>query len=703
MIRLVIVAILFAAAAARADGPFTMGFEELADGVWSGVREDAPRFPVMGNTVFVIGDSGVVVFDGGGMPKMSELVIDKIRSLTDRPVTHVVISHWHGDHFFGVYRFAEEYPGVEFVAHEFTRDVINSSRINYVDRERGFLRNNFSEFQKIIETGVDSEGNEHGQVDRDIYRRIIDDADEIEEEFLRAKVLPPSIVMTDAYDIDLGNRVVQLRHLGHANTAGDIVMWLPNEKIVATGDAVVLPSPYAFNVPPRKWATTLRAINALDYDILVPGHGAVQRNSAYVDLLIESAESIADQRDALIAEGKTGEEVEAGLDFSAVEQRFVRGDEYVRVHYESWFEQPFRKAALKAITGEPMVEVPPPESVAFDDEAWQIEASEHAVVEYLGRPALRLKGGSATLADLDIKNGLVEFDIAVTEARGFAGLMFRLQDSANYENFYIRPHQSGNPDANQYQPVYNGRASWQLYHGDGYAAPVTYRFNEWIPVKILFAGGQAAVYIDSDDVLLHVPRLKRDERGGALGLSAADFTAVHFADFRYTELADVYEFPPAPIVSREESVIPSWAVSDAFSVDELDGVVQLNESHTAQREWRELHAEPSGIVNLAKAHSLRTDGDTVFATTQVNVDDAVVKELALGYSDKAAVYVNGRLVYRGDNTYRTRDYRYLGTIGFFDSVVVPLEKGNNEICIAVTEAFGGWGLMGKLSTLSDTS
>ena len=100
----------------------------------------------MGNTSFVISESGVVVFDGGGMPAMSEKVIDKIRSITDKPVTHVVISHWHGDHFFGVYRFAEEFPDVQFIAHEFTRDVINSSRINYVDRERGFVESNLEEF-----------------------------------------------------------------------------------------------------------------------------------------------------------------------------------------------------------------------------------------------------------------------------------------------------------------------------------------------------------------------------------------------------------------------------------------------------------------------------------------------------------------------------------------------------------------------------
>ena len=63
------------------------------------------------------------------------------------------------------------------------------------------------------------------------------------------------------------------------------------------------------------------------------------------------------------------------------------------------------------------------------------------------------------------------------------------------------------------------------------------------------------------------------------------------------------------------------------------------------------------------------------------------------------MYLNGTLIYAGDNTYLTRDYRYLGTIGLFDSVVLPLDNGDNELIIAVSEAFGGWGIMGQLSRI----
>jgi cyclase len=335
-------AALLAASPASADGPFTMDFEELGPGVWAGIRPDAPRSPVMGNTTFVISDEGVVVFDGGGVPAMSDLVIDKIRSLTDLPVTHVITSHWHGDHNFGIYRFAEEYENVQFIAHQFTRDVFESERIHYIDRSRNVVSNNLAEFRKIVETGVDSEGDEYDETERAIYQRLIDDGALIDRESVRSRVTPPNVVINDQYTIESGERRIELLYLGHGNTAGDIVMWLPEERLVASGDIVVLPSPYAFNMPPRSWAETLRRLKALDYQTLVPGHGPVQRDTDYIDLLIEAAESIADQRDRMLADGKSVEEVEAALDFSAFEKRFTHGDDFVRVAFENWFEQPFR-------------------------------------------------------------------------------------------------------------------------------------------------------------------------------------------------------------------------------------------------------------------------------------------------------------------------------------------------------------------------
>jgi len=692
------------ASPALAEGPFTIEFEEIAAGVWTGIRPDAPRPPVMGNTIFVISDEGVVVFDGGGVPAMADLVIDKIRSLTDRPVTHVVTSHWHGDHNFGIYRFGEEFQNVQFIAHEFTRDVFESERIHYIDRQQNVMAKNLDEFRTIVATGVDSEGKEYDETERAIYQRLIDDADVIDRESLRARITPPNLVMTDRYVIESGGRRIELLHLGHGNTKGDIVMWLPEEKIVATGDIVVLPSPYAFNVPPRPWADTLRRVKALDYEILVPGHGPVQRDTEYVDLLIETAVSVADERDRLLADGMSAEDVQAALDFASFEDKFTHGNEFVRVPFEKWFEQPFRAAAMKALTGEPMVDVSQPEFVPFDDERWTIEGDEKEQVEYLGQQALWLKGAAAVLRELDIPNGLVEFDVAVSKARGFAGLVFRLQDERNFEHFYIRPHQSGNPDANQYTPVFGGVSGWQLYYGADYAAPVQYRFDEWMHVKVIYAGSKAEIYIDSDEPVLRVNDLKRGDRDGAIGLNVSNYAGAHFANFRYARLADGFALPDSGPAAQEMApgMIASWQVSDAFDEASIANLAVLGQKELSARRWTALEAEPSGVANLARVQGVVDGRNTVFACYDMVAERAGFRTLDFGYSDKARVYLNGKLIYSGDNTYMSRDYRYLGTIGLFDSVLLSLEPGRNEICIAVTEAFGGWGVTGRLSNVGQS-
>lgn len=354
----VLIASIFLCSVAHArDDLFSFEFEEIAENVWVGVRPESPRFPVMGNTMFVISDEGVVVFDGGGVSAMADQIIDKVRSLTTKPVTHVVTSHWHGDHNFGVHRFAEEFPDVQFVAHRFTSDVINSSRIEYIDRSRTFIERNRELFETAVATGKDLDGNAVSKSDQKVYALIIEDADVIDAEYQRIRVTPPNVVMDDNLIIKSGDRIIELRHLGQANTAGDIVMWLPDEPIVATGDIVVLPTPYVFNVPPRAWSETLRNLKELDYKTLVPGHGPIQTDTSYVDLIIEAADSIADQRAAMLADGMSSDDIGAALDFSAFEDRFIGGDDYLQDYYDSWFEGPFRLAAMKALTGEPMVAI----------------------------------------------------------------------------------------------------------------------------------------------------------------------------------------------------------------------------------------------------------------------------------------------------------------------------------------------------------
>ncbi len=335
------------------------------------------------------------------------------------------------------------------------------------------------------------------------------------------------------------------------------------------------------------------------------------------------------------------------------------------------------------------------QTVTFDSDRWTFDAAEHRVTEHLGRPSLYLKGGAAWIADAELTDGVIEFDVAFTGERGFMGGIWRMRDRHDYEEFYVRPHQSGKPDANQYTPVFHGVPGWQLYHGKGYGAPLSYPTNAWIHIKIVFSGGRGEVYVDSEEPVVAIQEMKHEVGPGKVGLSASNFAPAHFSRFSFQKLdRPALAIPPPPTGVAPMGTVRAWSVSNAFAEAGLDGKTLLGEGDKAGLTWQTLLAERTGITNLARAAVLSPETNTVFARVVVHAESEGTRKVRFGYSDRVKVYLNDRLIYGGDNGYKSRDYRYLGTIGLFDELYLPLRQGENELLFAVSESFGGWGILG---------
>ena len=344
-------------------------------------------------------------------------------------------------------------------------------------------------------------------------------------------------------------------------------------------------------------------------------------------------------------------------------------------------------------------------SAKLTPEAWKIEARQSEFTTMNGKECLYLENGSAHLLGSEFKMGIIEYEVMFQPGRKFAGILFRNQDEGNHEEFYMRAHQSGNPDATQYTPVYNGMAGWQLYYGDGYSTACTYKFGEWMPVRLVVAEKVMDVYVeDMSKPLLKVHDLKRDPQSGMVGF----WTLLGGAWFANLSYQPMDQAPPVPqtleIKQPPAGTIEQWEVSSAFNATDLAPYYTLDEFPGLDPlEWQTLTVEYSGTVNLAQVSPVTQSTNTVLVKTTLHSDLNQLKRMDFGYSDDAILYVNGKVLYSGQRRFRSRDYRYLGTIGYFDAAYLPLKKGENEVVFAITGGGGGWGLKAKLENLEGIS
>lgn len=358
-------------------------------------------------------------------------------------------------------------------------------------------------------------------------------------------------------------------------------------------------------------------------------------------------------------------------------------------------------------------------SFPFTSELWNLTGNA-TIEDFQGQKALKLGAkqegetfsyGLAKLKDTSLENGVIEFDIALSPTQTYAGLHFRIQPNQNLESFYLRAEQSGKPDANQYMPVYHGVPSWQLYYGKAYSAPTNYQFNQWMHIKMVVVDKLADVYIGDMETPAITVRLKQRTLPGALELwSLNREKAVRFANFSIDSSAnDRIKGKPAPEAAAIPGAVPIWAVSEAFDGRLLEGKFLLTEElkHTLKSKKRtlkyaQLHAEPGGLTNLAQVQGLEQGLDTVFAKLVITSEQEWIKKLHFGFSDKVKVYLNNQLLFEGDDGELSRDQRFLGTMGYYDTLYLPLKKGKNELLLAVSESVdnaGGWGVQARFEDL----
>lgn len=216
----------------------TVSFDELGPGLYGYTAEGDP------NSGVVIGDDSVLVVDAQATPALAEQVIARIRSVTDKPIRHVVLTHYHAVRVLG----ASAYAGAEIIASDVTRELIAERGQQDMDSEIG-------RFPRLFRGREGIPG-----------------------------LTWPQVTFHKRMTLWMGRREVQIIHIGRSHTAGDTVVWLPQDRVLFAGDTVEYgAAPYCGDAHFTDWPTTLAAVQALGAERMVPGRGRSLMSRAEVE------------------------------------------------------------------------------------------------------------------------------------------------------------------------------------------------------------------------------------------------------------------------------------------------------------------------------------------------------------------------------------------------------------------------------------
>ena len=319
-------------AAAPRTPPAKFDVVKLAEGVYAAVRRDPPGFAVESNSVFIVGDDGVIVVDAQSNLAATRETLAALRKLTDKPVRYVVNTHWHDDHVVGNQVYAEAFPGVQFVAHAATRSYLPGKGAEARRKwHEGGLAGFTQQLRDTLQSGKNSKGEPLTQEQRESLASDI----ALGEGYMTVPVdfrpVLPTVTLEEKLTLYQGDRAVEILYLGRGHTSGDVVVNLPREHIVAAGDLVVWPVPLVGSDQSHvgDWGATLERLIALNPSVIVPGHGPVMRDDSYARQVARLMDSIKEQTAAAVARGETLEQVRKSVNLDEMRQAFA-GDSRVR-------------------------------------------------------------------------------------------------------------------------------------------------------------------------------------------------------------------------------------------------------------------------------------------------------------------------------------------------------------------------------------
>jgi glyoxylase-like metal-dependent hydrolase (beta-lactamase superfamily II) len=291
----------------------THRFIEVADGVWFATGTGS--IYTMSNAMVLVGEFDTLVVDSHVTPAAARALLDSLQVITDKPVRYLVNSHYHFDHAHGNQAFP---AGIEIIGHEFTRAKLSGDIGNVL------TENTFKSFSDPVPATVATLERQAAAESEPARKAELTERHRVQLEYMNAiaevQPTPPNITletkMTLFQVVANGSREIQLRHFGRAHTGGDVVIYLPQEKVVFTGDMMLPGLAYMGDGHVDEWPASLEGLKTLDFDTWLPGHGPVMRTRDPIDNFQAYLRDLWDKASALHRRGVSAEEAAQQLDMT---------------------------------------------------------------------------------------------------------------------------------------------------------------------------------------------------------------------------------------------------------------------------------------------------------------------------------------------------------------------------------------------------
>jgi cyclase len=254
---------------AQTAGADTFELKKVGDGVWAAVA--AARYKVNSNAAVIETNDGLVVVDTHSKPSAAAALYKDIQGISKKPVKKIVNSHFHWDHWQGNQVYTQANPSCEIIASERTKARITDPNqmnggVAFVEKQIAAMPAEIDKIKSDIQKAPDAA----------TKARLEGSLAQAESYLVELKAMKPAVptrTVSSTVALQEGGREIRLMLVGRAHTDGDLFIYMPKEKVLVTGDAVVDWMPFLNDGYPEEWAQTVGELEKLDVERVIVGHG----------------------------------------------------------------------------------------------------------------------------------------------------------------------------------------------------------------------------------------------------------------------------------------------------------------------------------------------------------------------------------------------------------------------------------------------